>query len=57
MKGVGKIWAIDDKMNAEKYKQIVQENLMFSIGSLELLSDYILLQDKDPKHTAESTKK
>ena len=40
-KGVGKISVIDDKMNAQKYKQILQENLMFAIESLELCSDYI----------------
>ena len=32
-KGVGKISVIDGKMNAQKYKQILQENLMSSIES------------------------
>ena len=39
------------------YKQILQENLMFSIESLELPSDYIFQQDNDPKHITKSTKK
>ena len=40
-KDVGKISVIDVKMNAQKYKQILQENLMSSVESLELPSDYI----------------
>ena len=55
-KGVGKISVIDGKMNAQKYKLILQENLLFSVVSLELPSDYIFLQDNDPKHTAKSTR-
>ena len=55
--GVGKISVIDGKMNAQKYKQILQENLMFSVKSLELHSDYISQQNNDPKHTNKSTKK
>ena len=42
-KGVGKISVIDGKMNAQKYKQILQENLMSSLEGLELSSDYIFL--------------
>ena len=56
-KGVGKISVIDDKINAPKYKQILQENLMSSDESFELSSDYIFQQDNDLKHTAKSTKK
>ena len=55
-KGVGKISVIDGKMNAQKYKQILQENLMSSVKSLELPSDNIFPRDNDPKHTAKSTK-
>ena len=43
-------------MNAQKYKQILQENWMSSVESVELPSDYILLQDNDLKHTAKYTK-
>ena len=57
VKGVGKISVIDGKINAPKYKQILQENLMSSVESLELPSDYIFQQDNDLKHTAKSTKK
>ena len=56
-KSVGKISAIDSKMNVQKYKQILQENFMSSVESLELPSDYVFQQDNDPKHTAKSTKK
>ena len=44
-------------MNAQKYKQILQENLMFSVESLKLPSDYIFQQDNYPKHIAKSMKK
>ena len=54
-KGVGKISVIDGKMNAQKYKQILQENSCLLL-SLDLPSDYIFQQD-DPKHTTKSTKK
>ena len=50
-KGVDKISVIDGKMDAQKYKQILQENLMSfeSLESFELPSDYIFQQDNDPK--------
>ena len=41
VKGVGKISVIDGKMNVQKYNQILQKNLMFSVESLEQPSDYI----------------
>ena len=41
MKGVSKISVIDGKMNAQQYKQILQENLMSSIESFELPSGYV----------------
>ena len=47
----------DGKMNAQMYKQILQEILMSSVESLELPSDYIFQQDNDHKSTAISTKK
>ena len=43
-------------MNAQKYKQILQENLMSSLESFELPSDDIFQQDNDPNHSAKSTK-
>ena len=54
-KGVGKISVIDGKMKAQKYKQILQENLMSSVECLVLPSDYIFQQD-NTKHTTKSTK-
>ena len=39
----------------QKYKQILQDNLMFSFESLKRPSDYIFQQDYDPKHTVKST--
>ena len=56
-KGVGKISVIYCKMNTQKYKLILQENLMSSVENLVLPSDYIFQQDNDLKHTAKSTKK
>ena len=56
-KGVGEISVIDGKMNAQKYKQILQENFMSSVESLELPTDYLFQQDNDPKYTAKTTKK
>ena len=44
-------------MNAQKYKQILQENLMYSVKSLELPSDNIFQQDNYPEDTDKSTKK
>ena len=48
-KGVGKISVIMGKMNAQNYKQILQENLMSSVESLDRPSDYIFQQGNDPK--------
>ena len=56
-RGMGKISVIDGKMNAPKYKQIMQENLMSLAESFEQPSDYIFQQENDPKHTVKSTKK
>ena len=44
-------------MNFQKYKQILQENLMSPDEILVLPSDYIFRQYNDPEHTAKSTKK
>ena len=41
-------------MNAQQYKQILQENLVSSVENHKLPSDYIFQQDNDPKHTAKS---
>ena len=57
VKGVRKLSVIDRKMNARKYKHILQENLMSSVENFELPSDYIFQQIYDPKNTAKSTKK
>ena len=57
VEGVGMISVVDGKMNAQEYKQILQENLMSSVECLELTSDYIFQQDNDPMHTAKSTEK
>ena len=44
-------------MNSQKYKEILQENVMSTVESLEISSDYIFQQDNDPKHTVKSTLK
>ena len=45
--GVGNIDII-----AEKYKNILEKNLLSSVESLNLTQDWIFQQDNDPKHTA-----
>ena len=44
-------------MNAQSINRSCKKNLMSSVESLELPSDYIFQQDNDHKHTAKSTKK
>ena len=56
-KGVDKISVIDGKMNVQSINRSCKKNLMFYVERLELLSDYIFLQDNDSKHSAKSTNK
>ena len=55
--GTSNISVIDGRMNAAVYKNILEVNLMISVEDLELPSDWIFLQDNNPKDTAKCTKK
>ena len=46
--GVGNIVSIEEKMNAEKYKNILEKNLLSSVESLNLTQDRIFEQDTTP---------
>lgn len=54
--GVGQLAFIDERMTAEVYSRILDNNLFQSADRLHLPSDFIFQQDNDPKHTARSTK-
>ena len=45
---------IDGKMNGEKYREILDENLLQSSEDLRLGRRFIFQQDNDPKHTAKT---
>ncbi len=48
--------AIEGKMNAAKYRDILDENLLQSAQDLRLGRRFTFQQDNDPKHTAKITK-
>ncbi len=50
--GTGRLVAIEGKMNAAKYRDILDENLLQSPQDLRLGRRYTFQQDNDPKHTA-----
>ncbi len=54
--GTGRLVAIEGKMNAAKYRDILDENLLQSAQDLRLGRRFTFQQDNDPKHTAEITK-
>ncbi len=54
--GTGRLVAIEGKMNAAKYKDILDENLLQSAQDLRLGRRFTFQQDNDPKHTAKITK-
>jgi len=47
---------IEGKMNAAKYRDILDENLLHSAQDLRLGRRFTFQQDNDPKHTAKITK-
>ncbi len=54
--GTGRLVAIEGKMNAAKYRDILDENLLQSARDLRLGRMFTFQQDNDPKHTAKITK-
>ncbi len=54
--GTGRLVAIEGKMNAAKYRDILDENLLQSSQDLRLGQRFTFQQDNDPKHTAKITK-
>ena len=54
--GTGRLVAIEGKMNAAKYIDILDENLFQSVHDLRMGRRFTFQQDNDPKHTAKITK-
>ncbi|KAL0147737.1 hypothetical protein M9458_056976, partial [Cirrhinus mrigala] len=54
--GTGRLVAIEGKMNAAKYRDILDENLLQSARDLRLGQRFTFQQDNDPKHTAKIMK-
>uniref|UniRef100_A0A9J7X9A1 Transposase n=1 Tax=Cyprinus carpio carpio TaxID=630221 RepID=A0A9J7X9A1_CYPCA len=54
--GTGRLVAIKAKMNAVKYRDILDENLLQSAQDLRLGRRFTFQQDNDPKHTAKIMK-
>jgi hypothetical protein len=44
-------------MNEEKYREILDENLLQSTQDLRVVRKFNFQQDNDPKHTAKTTQK
>ncbi|KAG2470039.1 TCB1 transposase, partial [Polypterus senegalus] len=53
--GTGRLVAIEGKMNAAKYRDILDKNLL-QMTKLTLCRGWIFQQDNDPKHCSKSTK-
>ncbi|KAJ8366152.1 hypothetical protein SKAU_G00149830 [Synaphobranchus kaupii] len=54
--GPGRLVLIEGKMNAAKYTEILEENLLQSALDLRLGRRFTFQHDNDPKHTAKRTK-
>uniref|UniRef100_A0A9J8AGN9 Tc1-like transposase DDE domain-containing protein n=1 Tax=Cyprinus carpio carpio TaxID=630221 RepID=A0A9J8AGN9_CYPCA len=52
--GTGRLVALEGKMNAAKYRDILDENLLQSAQDLRLGRRFTFQQDNDPKHTAKT---
>ena len=53
--GTGKLVRVDGKMDGDKYRTILEENLLESAKDLRLGWRFTFQQDNDPKHTARVT--
>jgi hypothetical protein len=54
--GPGELVTIKGIMDSEKYREILQANLMKSAKALRLGRNFLFQQDNDPKHVSKSTK-
>ncbi|XP_061627770.1 uncharacterized protein mxd4 isoform X1 [Phyllopteryx taeniolatus] len=54
--GTGRLVAIEKKMNAAKYRDILDESLLQSAQNLRLGRRFTFKKDNDPKHTAKIMK-
>ena len=54
--GIGTLAPIDGIMNADKFIDIINENLEEAVLKMDLDKEFILQQDNDPKHTAKKSK-
>ena len=54
--GVGNPVFIEDRMNGDYYRSILENNLIESSSSLGLSSDFYFQQDNDPKHASNNVK-
>ena len=55
--GTGTLVRIEGKMNREKYRDILDENLLQSTLDLRLGLRFNFQQNNDPKHTAKTMQK
>lgn len=55
--GIGTLALIDEIMNAEKYIEILNENLKMAVLKIGIDEGFVFQQDNDPKHTAKKIKK
>ena len=53
--GTGKLAKIEGIMNGDKYRQILEDNLLSSVRDLKLGRHFRFQQDNDPKHMAKVT--
>uniref|UniRef100_A0A4W5JLA6 Tc1-like transposase DDE domain-containing protein n=1 Tax=Hucho hucho TaxID=62062 RepID=A0A4W5JLA6_9TELE len=52
--GSGRLVRIEGKMNGERYREILDENLLQSTQDLRLGRRFTFQQDNDPKHIAKT---
>ena len=50
----GKLVRIEGNMKGERYREILDENLLQSAHDLRLRQRFTFQQDNDPKHTAKT---
>ncbi|KAL0973506.1 hypothetical protein UPYG_G00204950 [Umbra pygmaea] len=55
-KGTGRMHRIEGRMDGAMYREILSNNLLPSVGSLNMGRGWVCQHDNDPKHTARATK-